>query len=120
MRPRRETWRPFAGDGGSSYLGFATGILPVLPCQQGGTAGLCAWPRTITPLIPIASTSALMRGCPENNRKLISLIMGITGGGERIRFPAEELARLMKITAYRFENKYESGCFVLDSGTPRG
>ena len=57
---------------------------------------------------------------PENNRKLISLIMGITGGGERIRFPAEELARLMKITAYRFENKYESGCFVLDSGTPRG
>ena len=45
---------------------------------------------------------------PENNRELISLILGITGGGERIRFPAEELARLIKMTAYRFENKYKN------------
>ena len=45
---------------------------------------------------------------PENNRKLIPLIMGITGGGERIRFPADELARFMRMTAYRFENKYKN------------
>ena len=45
---------------------------------------------------------------PENNRKLIPLIMGITGGGERIRFPAEDLARLMQMTAYLFENKHKN------------
>ncbi len=45
---------------------------------------------------------------PEKNRELIPLIMGITGGGERIRFPAEDLARLIQMTAYRFENKYKS------------
>ena len=33
--------------------------------------------------------------------------MGITGDGERIRFPAEELARFMQMTAYRFEIKYK-------------
>ena len=60
---------------------------------------------------------------PENNRKLIPLITGITGGGERIRFPAEELARFMQMTAYRFENKYKSDCyslFILKSDAPRG
>ncbi len=45
---------------------------------------------------------------PENNRKLIPLIMRITGGGERIRFPAEELARFMQMTAYRFDNKHKN------------
>ena len=50
---------------------------------------------------------------PENNRKLIPLIMGITGGGKRIRFPAEELARVMQVTAYRFENKYKNHSYSL-------
>ena len=42
---------------------------------------------------------------PENNRKLIPLIKRITGAEARIRFPAEELARLMQMTEYHFENK---------------
>ena len=50
---------------------------------------------------------------PENNRELIPLIMGITGDGERIRFPAEELARLIQKTAYRFENKYKNHSYSL-------
>jgi hypothetical protein len=40
---------------------------------------------------------------PEKNRKRISLIMGITGGGERIGFPTEEFARLIQMTAYHIE-----------------
>jgi hypothetical protein len=45
---------------------------------------------------------------PEKNRELISLILAITGGGERIRFPAEEVARFIQMTAYHFENKYKN------------
>jgi hypothetical protein len=42
---------------------------------------------------------------PEYNREIISLIMRITGAEKGIRVPAEDLALLIQMIVYQFENE---------------